>query len=193
MGNGAGFKCATRRRAFATIHPPWAVEVGFPPPPFPPSAHYASRERKLTADLDLHTDHPAILVVQDNRFLREMMCDWLGGAGYVVHAAGDARDALAWLDRRRFDLVLLELDLPRGDGMSLLRAVESKLSGTPMVVLTGAVSYDDLLASIPAEVPYVRIGKPYSFFALGLVVKAALARARRDRPPGAGSPASAWT
>jgi CheY-like chemotaxis protein len=149
------------------------------------------KREKVTSNLDLHTQHPAILVVQDNRFLREMICDWLGGAGYIVHAAGDARDALAWLKHRRFDLVLLELDLPRNDGMSLLRSVESKLSGTPMVVLTGSVSYDDLLASVPAEVPYVKVGKPYSFFALGLVVKAALAGSRRGRPPGSGSQASA--
>ncbi|HTS52824.1 MAG TPA: response regulator [Burkholderiales bacterium] len=152
--------------------------------------HLPRQEEQLASDFDLQAQHPAILVVQDNRFLREMICDWLGGAGYIVHAAGDAHDALAWLNRRRFDLVVLELDLPRSDGMSLLRAVESKLSGTPMVVLTGSVSYDDLLASIPAEVPYVRIGKPYSFLTLGLVVKAALARSRGGRPPGSGSSAS---
>ncbi|HTO43179.1 MAG TPA: response regulator [Burkholderiales bacterium] len=135
----------------------------------------------MALDFDLYGDRPAILVVQDNRFLREMICDWLGGTGYIAHAASSAHDALAWLERRRFDLVLLELDLPRGDGISLLRSVESKLSGTPMVILTGAVGYDDVLASISTEVPCVKLGKPYSFFALGLVVKAALSRTSRGR------------
>ena len=135
----------------------------------------------MALDFDLYGDRPAILVVQDNRFLREMICDWLGGTGYIAHAAGNAHDALAWLKRRRFDLVLLELDLPRDDGMSLLRSVESKLSATPMVILTGAVGYDDVLASISTDVPCVKLGKPYSFFALGLVVKAALTRGSRDR------------
>lgn len=135
----------------------------------------------MAFDLDLYGDRPAILVVQDNRFLRDMICDWLGGTGYIAHAAASAHDALAWLERRRFDLVLLELDLPRDDGMSLLRSVESKLSGTPMVILTGAVGYDDVLASISTEVPCVKLGKPYSFFALGLVVKAALTRGSRGR------------
>jgi len=135
----------------------------------------------LTVDFDLYGDRPAILVVQDNRFLREMICDWLGGTGYIAHSAGSVHDALAWLERRPFDLVLLELDLPRGDGMSLLRSVESKLSGTPLVILTGAVGYDDVLASISTEVPCVKLGKPYSFFALGLVVKAALSRTTRRR------------
>jgi hypothetical protein len=60
-----------------------------------------------------------------------------------------------------------------------------------MVLLTGAVGYDDVLASVPAEVPCVKIGKPYSFFALGLVVKAALARSRVGRATDSGSPAPA--
>lgn len=145
----------------------------------------------MTSDFDMSTRHPAILVVEHNRFLRDMICDWLGGAGYTAHAAADAHDALAWLDRRRFDLMLLELDLPRNQGISLLRSVESKLPGTPMVLLTGAVGYDDVLASVPAEVPCVKVGKPYSFFALGLVVKAALARSRLRRAPDPGSPATA--
>jgi DNA-binding response OmpR family regulator len=145
----------------------------------------------LTLESDLHTRHPAILVVEQNRFLRDMICDWLGGAGYTAHAAGDMRDALAWLSRRPFDLVLLELDLPRSQGISLLRLVESKLPGTPMVLLTGAVGYDDVLASVPPEVPCVKIGKPYSFFTLGLVLKAALTRARSGHKPGPESPVAA--
>jgi len=145
----------------------------------------------LASDFELSTRHPSILVVEHNRFLRDMICDWLGGAGYTAHAAGDVRDALAWLNRRRFDLVLLELDLPRRQGMSLLRLVGSKLPGTPMVLLTGAVGYDDVLASVPAEVPCVKIGKPYSFFTLGLVVKAALAHSDSGGNPASGSPATA--
>ena len=133
--------------------------------------------------------HPAILVVEHNRFLRDMICDWLGGAGYTAHAAGDARDAMAWFNRRAFDLVLLELDLPRRQGISLLRAVQGKLPGIPLVLLTGPVGYDDVLASISAQVPCVKIGKPYSFFTLGLVVKAVLTRAHSSRKPGPTSPA----
>ena len=145
----------------------------------------------MTSDFDMNTRHPAILVVEHNRFLLDMICDWLGGAGYTAHAAADAQDALAWLNRRRFDLMLLELDLPRNEGISLLRSVQSKLPRTPMVLLTGAVGYDDVLASVPAEVPCVKIGKPYSFFALGLVVRAALAHSRSSHAPDPASPAAA--
>jgi CheY-like chemotaxis protein len=53
--------------------------------------------------------HPAILVVEHNRFLRDMICDWLGGAGYTAHAASDEHDALAWLNRRSMDRLHLLL------------------------------------------------------------------------------------
>ena len=141
----------------------------------------------MVTDSDLQTHHPAILVVEHNRFLRDLICDWLGAAGYIAHAAGDIRSAIAWLDRRRFDLVLIDVHLPRREGISLIRSVESKLLGTPMVLLTGVDSYDDVLASVPAEVPCVKVAKPYSFFGLGLVLEAVLAGSRANGGGGSGA------
>jgi DNA-binding response OmpR family regulator len=129
-------------------------------------------------DSNVPAGQPTVLLVQHNRFLSEMMCDWMRGAGYVPFPAADEREALRALDERRFDLVILDLDLHRGEGLSLLNAVESKLGGTPLILLTGPVNYDDVLARIPADTACVQLGKPYSFFGLGLVMKSALTRAR---------------
>ncbi len=149
---------------------------------------------------DVPAGQASVLLVQHNRFLSEMMCDWMRGAGYMAVAAADEREALRALEEHRFDLVMLDLDVHRGEGLSLLSAVESKLAGTPLILLTGPVNYDDVLARIPAHTPCVQVGKPYSFFALGLVMKSALGRSqpangsaperRRagwgQRPPGVG-------
>jgi DNA-binding response OmpR family regulator len=129
-------------------------------------------------DFGLHSSQPVVLLVQHNRFLSEMMCEWMRSSGYQVHCAGNERETLLALGARRFDLVLLDLDLHRGEGLSLLASVESKLCGASVVLLTGAVNYDDVLARIPLEAPCVKVEKPYSFFALGLVMKSVLARAR---------------
>jgi DNA-binding response OmpR family regulator len=129
-------------------------------------------------DSDIPPGEASVLLVQHNRFLSEMMCDWMRGAGYTAFAAADQREALRALAERRFDLVMLDLDVHRGEGLSLLSAVESKLAGTPLILLTGPVNYDDVLARIPADTPCVQVGKPYSFFALGLVMKSALARSQ---------------
>ena len=131
-----------------------------------------------SSDPDLPGSQPVVLLVQQNRFLSEMMCEWMRTSGYRVHAAGNEREALRGLGARCFDLVLLDLDLHRGEGLSLLASVESKLSGASLVLLTGAINYDDVLARIPVEAPCVKVEKPYSFFALGLVMKSVLAHSQ---------------
>ena len=143
-------------------------------------------------DSDLPSSQPVILLVEHNRFLSEMMCEWMRGSGYRVHSAGNEREALRALGARRFDLVLLDLDLHRGEGLSLLASVESKLCGASVVLLTGAVNYDDVLARIPVEAPCVKVEKPYSFFALGLVMKSVLARAQPGNENSGPRHAACW-
>jgi DNA-binding NtrC family response regulator len=144
-----------------------------------------------TSDSDLDSSRPVILLVIHNRFLSEMMSEWMRRSGYEVHSAGSDHELLHALGARRFDIVLVDLDLKRGAGVSLLASVESKLSGASLVLLTGAVNYDDVLARIPTEAPCVKVAKPYSFFALGLVVKSVLARSQdRNNPSGSRCAAS---
>jgi DNA-binding NtrC family response regulator len=142
----------------------------------------------LISNADSHSDCQAILVVENNPFLCEMICDWLLGAGYAPHPVEDEQGVLEALKRQHIDLVLLDLDLGRDEGISLLASVQSKLSGVPLVLLTGAVHYDDVVARIPCETPCVTVEKPYSFSALGMVVEEALARSRAQRmlAPGPG-------
>jgi len=141
----------------------------------------------LASDSNFCAGKPAVLVVQQNRFLREMVCDWLRTEGYASHAVGDERGVIEALQQRRFALALLDMDVTRGEGISLLRLLESKLSGVPLVLLTGAVNYDDVVARVSADTPCVRVDKPYSFFALGLVLKAALARSSGSNTPASGA------
>ncbi len=145
----------------------------------------------LVSNAGPHAGRSAILVVENNRFLCEMICDWLQGAGYAPHPVEDEGGVLETLKWQHIDLVLLDLDLSRGEGTSLLASVQSKLSGVPLVLLTGAVNYDDVMARMPDGTTCVRVEKPYSFSALGQVVEAALARSRAERmlAPGPGRPA----
>jgi DNA-binding response OmpR family regulator len=123
----------------------------------------------------------AILVVEENRFLCEMICAWLHGAGYLARGVQTEQEAAVTLERGGFDLVLLDLDLPREQAVSLVSVVRSKLAGVALVLLTGAVRHDELLQAAAEDAACVAMDKPYSFFALGLVIKAALARSREDK------------
>ena len=121
----------------------------------------------------------SILVVEDNRFLCEMICAWLQGAGYVSRGVQSERQASAALEQGGFDLVLVDVDVPREQAVSLLETVRSKLGRGGLVLLTGAVRHDELL-TWAGDAACVAMEKPYSFFALGLVIRAALARSRSD-------------
>lgn len=71
-----------------------------------------------------------ILTVEDEPIIREMIELVLSGAGYVVAPAGSGRDALDMLSRNRFDLVLLDVHMPRMSGLEVLERM--KTIGRPM-------------------------------------------------------------
>jgi DNA-binding response OmpR family regulator len=134
--------------------------------------------RRQFVDTGLDDRQSAILVVEENRFLCEMICAWLQGAGYAARGVQTEREAAAALEDGGFDLVLLDMDVGPGQASSLIHTVRSKLRGMALVLLTGAVRHDDLVQALAEDAACVAMDKPYSFFALGLVIKAALARSR---------------
>lgn len=71
-----------------------------------------------------------ILTVEDEPIIREMIELVLSGAGYVVAPAASGRDALDMLSRNRFDLVLLDVHMPRMSGLEVLERM--KTIGRPM-------------------------------------------------------------
>ena len=117
-----------------------------------------------------------ILVVEDNPFTREMICDWLRRNGHVVHAASGERAALRLLDQEAFDLAIVGLNIRRVEGLSLVRSVQGKLRGATLILTTGAVNYEDAIDAMSPATPVVAMGKPYSFYMLEQVVKSALTR-----------------
>jgi two-component system chemotaxis response regulator CheY len=63
----------------------------------------------------------SILVVDDTRSMRKMVAAVLAGAGYVVAEAGDGVEALELAKGQRFDLVVTDHNMPRMDGVTLVR------------------------------------------------------------------------
>ncbi len=66
-----------------------------------------------------------ILVVDDQTDIREMAEIVLEGAGYAVRTAGTGREALRLLAESRFDLVLLDINMPELDGWTTLRMLRA--------------------------------------------------------------------
>ena len=88
------------------------------------------REKTVTrrAAPDLHAIIPEVedrkvLVVEDDRNIRELVCLHLGLEGYDCTPVADGKEAMALASDKRFDLIILDLMLPNMDGVTICRAV----------------------------------------------------------------------
>jgi DNA-binding response OmpR family regulator len=69
------------------------------------------------------TVNPRVLVVEDEANIRELVCLHLGVEGYACESVADGQDALRRTEAERFDLLVVDVMLPKLDGVSLTRAV----------------------------------------------------------------------
>ena len=111
-----------------------------------------------------------ILLVEDDRALREALEDSLAVAGYSCVAVADAEQALRELSQQAFSLMLSDINMPGMDGQDLLREVNTRVPGMPVVLMT---AYGDVQGAVQAmrngAVDYVL--KPFTPKALQRVIE----------------------
>ena len=82
-------------------------------------------------------DSPRILVVDDERVIREILADFLSMEGFWVRTAEDGSNALVELSRQSYDLVLSDLKMPNMGGIELLSAIAKHTPNVVTVLMTG--------------------------------------------------------
>ena len=82
-------------------------------------------------------EKPRILVVDDEKFIRDILADFLGMEGYLVRTADDGANAAAELRANHYDMVISDLKMPRMGGLELLREINDTCPGTLTVIMTG--------------------------------------------------------
>ena len=102
-----------------------------------------------------------ILVVEDEASLREGIVDLLEGDGHHVTAAGDGVAGVEYGLRESFDLAILDLMLPRLDGMEVCRQLHAARPGMPILILTARGSEDDKVRGL-VEGADDYVTKPFS-------------------------------
>ncbi|WP_421570176.1 response regulator [Stenotrophomonas sp. PD6] len=76
-----------------------------------------------------------LLIVDDDNDIRQLLAEQLGRAGYQVSTASDGQGMRQVLEREHVDLIVLDLNLPREDGLTLCRDLRAR-SATPVIMLT---------------------------------------------------------
>jgi DNA-binding response OmpR family regulator len=131
-----------------------------------------------------------IVVCEDDEATLELLCDHLHADRYEPIPAPCASDALRLCHFKAPDLLLLDLRLPDGSGLDVLRAVRAAdgITGRydptlPIIVLTGRVSEPDRVRGLEAGADDY-VGKPFSYVELAARVRAVLRRrgSRRGGP-----------
>ena len=84
---------------------------------------------------------PLVLVVDDDKRLRELMRVNLEAAGYAVVQAENAAGALTAIESRAPELVMLDVVLPGEDGWELLRRLEERHGSIPVIMYSGPVDH----------------------------------------------------
>lgn len=77
-----------------------------------------------------------LLVVEDDQSIRESLVDFFRGRDWLVHGCSGRLEATHALSKQRFHMVLLDLRLPDGDGLDVLRSMRKAGDRTPVIVLT---------------------------------------------------------
>jgi DNA-binding response OmpR family regulator len=91
---------------------------------------------------------PKILVVDDDGELRENIAEALGGFGFEIALAENGEEALALLAASEFDLVLLDLIMPRMGGMETLTSIRRRFPRVKVVMLTAFASVDNAVEAM---------------------------------------------
>lgn len=155
-----------------------------PPPPAsgetgtentPPGARTQARS-KPTTDFFQDGSGRRILIVEDDVALAQFLCTELEGHQYQVEMMHDGEEAVTALEqKRRWDLLILDLNLPKIDGITLIERVRPAHPRLPVLVLTARSRVEDKVNAIESGADDC-LTKPFALAELMARVQALLRR-----------------
>ena len=121
-----------------------------------------------------------ILIVEDDLAIQALLHDFIQEAGYEVTLASDGVEALSYFSERSFDLVLLDIMLPKIDGYGVCEVIRRK-SNIPIVMLTALDAEENQIKGLDLEADDY-ITKPFVVGTLQRKIKAMFSMLEHHRP-----------
>jgi CheY-like chemotaxis protein len=116
---------------------------------------------------------PTILIVEDDRAARDGLSQLLTGAGFEVTTAADGEEALARLDDSPFDVMLLDIWVPKVNGLELLKRLGDR-PGQPKIIITTADDTPETVLQALRKKAHQFVRKPIEPAALVSLVRSAV-------------------
>jgi two-component system response regulator AtoC len=123
-------------------------------------------------------EHPIrVLIAEDEANLGELLESYLAGRGHRVTVTHDGREALDALHSQPFDVALLDIVMPKLDGLEVLRQVRENPSPPECIIITGNGTIDTAIAAMKLGA-YDYVSKPYRLAEIDVLVRRAWEKRR---------------
>ena len=123
-----------------------------------------------------------LLLVEDDEMIAETVVEALRREGYAVDLARDGREAELSLDNGVYDLVLLDLGLPKKDGIAVLKGYRQRDGDAPVIILTARDAVSERIAGLDAGADDYLL-KPFDLNELAARTRALLRRRTGKKQP----------
>jgi two-component system, OmpR family, response regulator len=123
----------------------------------------------------------SLLVVDDDVALRETLADFLTSEGYAIREAGSVNEARSQVSRATPDLILLDINMPGGDGLTFAAELR-RTAAIPIIILSGKGSMVDRVVGLEIGADDY-LAKPFELRELLARVRAVLRRSRPAATP----------
>ncbi len=123
-----------------------------------------------------------ILIVEDDERIAEALAEALGDQNYVVEIALDGELGKELIDSFNYDLILLDIMLPKIDGIKLCKLLRSQGYSVPILMLTARDAIDDRIIGLDAGADDYVV-KPFELSELSARIRALLRRGTSILPP----------
>jgi len=124
-----------------------------------------------------------ILLIDDDRGIRDLLEEFLEERGYEVEAIGDGRDVIGIIKAKVFDVVIVDLKMPGMDGIEVLKRIKQLDPDTVVIIMTGYASLETAIQAI-REGAYDYITKPFQLEEMYIAIKNACEKVSLKRQYG---------